>query len=294
MKIGFLGLGQMGAGIAANLLRASHQVTLWNRSPSKAKALLDAGATLASNPREVAANSDVVFSMLADDAALLPVLDGDAGLFAGLARGSLHVSLSTIGVATADAVTQRHAERGQGFVSAPVFGRPEAAAAAKLFVVAAGSAADLERLQGLFAVISQRVFVIGEQPSAANLVKLCGNFMILAAIESLGEALALAAGGGVSKQQLVDILTSTLFDAPVYKNYGAILVGEKFRPAGFAAPLGLKDMRLAREAADGVGVSMPVLAILDAHLRETIAREGSDIDWSSIGGLAGLKGRPQT
>jgi 3-hydroxyisobutyrate dehydrogenase-like beta-hydroxyacid dehydrogenase len=294
MKIGFLGLGQMGAGIAANLLRASHQVTLWNRSPSKAKALLDAGATLASNPREVAANSDVVFSMLADDAALLAVLDGDAGLFAGLARGSLHVSLSTIGVATADAVTQRHAERGQGFVSAPVFGRPEAAAAAKLFVVAAGSAADLERLQGLFAVISQRVFVIGEQPSAANLVKLCGNFMILAAIESLGEALALAAGGGVSKQQLVDILTSTLFDAPVYKNYGAILVGEKFRPAGFAAPLGLKDMRLAREAADGVGVSMPVLAILDAHLRETIAREGSDIDWSSIGGLAGLKGRPQT
>ena len=294
MKIGFLGLGQMGAGIAANLLRASHQVTLWNRSPSKAKALLDAGATLASNPREVAANSDVVFSMLADDAALLAVLDGDAGLFAGLARGSLHVSLSTIGVATADAVTQRHAERGQGFVSAPVFGRPEAAAAAKLFVVAAGSAADLERLQGLFAVISQRVFVIGEQPSAANLVKLCGNFMILAAIESLGEALALAAGGGVSKQQLVDILTSTLFDAPVYKNYGEILVGEKFRPAGFAAPLGLKDMRLAREAADGVGVSMPVLAILDAHLRETIAREGSDIDWSSIGGLAGLKGRPQT
>ena len=294
MKIGFLGLGQMGAGIAANLLRASHQVTLWNRSPSKAKALLDAGATLASNPREVAANSDVVFSMLAHDAALLAVLDGDAGLFAGLARGSLHVSLSTIGVATADAVTQRHAERGQGFVSAPVFGRPEAAAAAKLFVVAAGSAADLERLQGLFAVISQRVFVIGEQPSAANLVKLCGNFMILAAIESLGEALALAAGGGVSKQQLVDILTSTLFDAPVYKNYGAILVGEKFRPAGFAAPLGLKDMRLAREAADGVGVSMPVLAILDAHLRETIAREGSDIDWSSIGGLAGLKGRPQT
>jgi 3-hydroxyisobutyrate dehydrogenase-like beta-hydroxyacid dehydrogenase len=267
---------------------------VWNRSPAKARALLDAGATLASNPREVAAASDVVFSMLADDAALFSVLDGESGLLAGLARGAVHVSLSTIGVATADAAAERHAERGQSFVSAPVFGRPEAAAAAKLVVVAAGNAADLDRLQDLFAVISQRVFVIGAKPSTANLVKLCGNFMILAAIESLGEALALAERGGVSKQQLVDVLTSTLFDAPVYKNYGAILVGEKFRPAGFAAPLGLKDMRLAREAADGVGITMPVLAVLDAHLRETIARDGPDIDWSSIGGLAGLKGQLQT
>jgi 3-hydroxyisobutyrate dehydrogenase-like beta-hydroxyacid dehydrogenase len=294
MNIGFVGLGQMGAGIAANLLRAAHRLMLWNRSPAKARSLLDAGATLASNPRELAARSDVVFSMLADDAALLSVLDGENGLLAGLAGGAIHVSLSTIGVAAADAVAARHTALGQCFVSAPVFGRPEAAAAAKLFIVAAGRAADLDRLQDLFAVIGQRVFVIGEKPSSANLVKLCGNFMILAAIESLGEALALAERGGVSKQQLVDVLTSTLFDAPVYKNYGAILVGEKFRPAGFAAPLGLKDMHLAREAADGVGITLPVLAVLDEHLRETIAREGADIDWSSIGALAGHKAHPRT
>jgi 3-hydroxyisobutyrate dehydrogenase-like beta-hydroxyacid dehydrogenase len=294
MNVGFIGLGQMGAGIAANLVRAAYRVTVWNRSPAKTRALLEAGAAVGASPRELAATSEVVFSMLADDAALLDVLEGDSGLLEGLAPGAIHVSLSTIGVAAADTVALMHAERGQRFVSAPVFGRPAAAAAAKLFILAAGAAADLQRVQDLFAVIGQRVFVIGEKPSSANLVKLCGNFMILAAIESLGEALALADRGGIAKSQLVEVLTSTLFDAPVYKNYGAILVGEKFRPAGFAAPLGLKDMRLAREAADGLGLTMPVLAVLDAHLREVIARDGPDVDWSSIGRLTGLEDRQRT
>ena len=158
MKIGFVGLGNMGEGIAANLVRASHQVTVWNRSPDKAAKLIGLGATLAATPRALAADSDVVFSMLSDDAALHAVLEGEAGLYAGLARGALHVSLSTISVAAADAVSLRHADLGQGYVSAPVFGRPEAAAAAKLFIVAAGEPAALLRVKPLFSVISQRVF----------------------------------------------------------------------------------------------------------------------------------------
>ncbi len=283
MKVGFLGLGRMGAAIAANILRARHDLTVWNRSPGKTEPLVSAGAAMARTPREAAGGRDIVLSMLADDAALESVLSGDDGLLAGLGANALHVSMSTIAVATADDVAARHASRGQRYISAPVFGRPDAAAAAKLFVVAGGDAAEIERARPLFEAIGQRVFQIGERPSAANLVKLCGNFAILAAIETMGEAMALAEKGGVRKAQLLEVLTGTLFDAPVYRNYGPILVNESFRPAGFAAPLGLKDMRLAAEAAEKSVTPMPLLSLLRDRLLETIAKEGADIDWSAIG-----------
>jgi 3-hydroxyisobutyrate dehydrogenase-like beta-hydroxyacid dehydrogenase len=282
MKIGFIGLGNMGAGIAANLVRARHDVAIWNRSADKARSLVEAGAVLAANPKAAAVDRDVVFTMLADDAALAMVLAGDSGLCAGLKPGALHVSMSTIAVATADRVAASHRALGQHFLCAPVFGRPEAAAAAKLFIVAAGDAADFKVAEPLFGAISQRVFYIGETPSAANLVKLCGNFMILSAIEAMGEALALAEKGGVAKQQLVDVLLGTLFDSAVYRVYGPILVGEKFKPAGFAAPLGLKDMRLTGESAEALRVPMPLLSVLRDHLLQTIAQEGEEIDWSAI------------
>jgi len=282
MKIGFIGLGQMGAGIAANLVRARHDVAVWNRSADKARSLVEAGAVLVANPKAAAVDRDVVFTMLADDAALAAVLAGDSGLLAGLKPGALHISTSTIAVATADRIAASHRALGQHFLCAPVFGRPEAAAAAKLFIVAAGDAADFKIAEPLFGAISQRVFYIGETPSAANLVKLCGNFMILSAIEAMGEALALAEKGGVAKQQLVDVLLGTLFDSAVYRVYGPILVGEKFKPAGFAAPLGLKDMRLTGESAEALRVPMPLLSVLRDHLLQTIAQEGEEIDWSAI------------
>jgi 3-hydroxyisobutyrate dehydrogenase-like beta-hydroxyacid dehydrogenase len=282
MQIAFIGLGQMGAGIAANLVRAGHSVAVWNRTPDKARRLVEAGAVLAASPKAAAAGRDVVLSMLADDAALTAVLAGDDGVYAGLKRGALHVSMSTISVATADQTAAGHRALGQRFLCAPVFGRPEAAAAAKLFIVAAGDAADFKVAEPLFGAISQRVFYLGETPSAANLVKLCGNFMILAAIESMGEALALAAKGGVAKQQLLDVLLGTLFDSPIYRVYGPILAADKFKPAGFAAPLGLKDMRLAAQSADTLRVPMPLLSVLRDHLLQTIAQEGEDIDWSGI------------
>jgi 3-hydroxyisobutyrate dehydrogenase-like beta-hydroxyacid dehydrogenase len=289
MRIGFIGLGHMGSAIAANLVRASHEVAVWNRSADKARPLVALGARLEASPRAVAEGRDLVFTMLGDDAALQAVLSGDEGLYAGLARGAVHVSMSTIGVQTADAVAAGHAERGQGFLSAPVFGRPEAAIAAKLFIVAAGDSAHLQRANGLFENISQRVFHVGTKPSNANLVKLCGNFMILAAIESLAEAMSLADASGIPKRQLLEVLTGTLFDAPVYRNYGAILIEERFRPAGFAAPWGLKDMRLAGAAATDQGIAMPVLEILKQHLIETIANEGADIDWSGIAKTVAVK-----
>jgi 3-hydroxyisobutyrate dehydrogenase-like beta-hydroxyacid dehydrogenase len=273
----------MGAAIATNLVRARHEVVVWNRSAEKARPLVAAGATLAASPRDAAAGRDVLCSMLADDAALNSVLSGEHGALAGLKAGALHVSMSTISVATAENVAARHAERRQCFLSAPVFGRPDAAAAAKLFVVAAGAAADLERATPLLAAISQRVFHVGEAPSAANLVKLCGNFMILSAIEAMGEAMTLAEKGGVPRARLLEVLIGTLFDAPVFRTYGPILAEGKFRPAGFAAPLGLKDMRLVSQAAEGERVPMPLLSLLRDHLLQTIATEGEEIDWSGIG-----------
>jgi 3-hydroxyisobutyrate dehydrogenase-like beta-hydroxyacid dehydrogenase len=163
-----------------------------------------------------------------------------------------------------------------------VFGRPVAAAAAKLFVVAAGDPDDLQTANPLFGAISQRVFYLGKTPSAASLVKLCGNFMILSAIEALGEAMALAEKGGIERRQLLEVLTGTLFDAPVFRTYGEILAQGKFKPAGFAAPLGLKDMRLVGQSAESLAVPMPLLSLLRDHLLQVIAQEGRDVDWSAI------------
>ena len=283
MRIGFAGLGLMGSAIAANILEGGFDLAVWNRSPGKTGELVAAGAKAAASPRALAADCDIVLTMLADDGALEAVLAGEDGLLAGLPSGALHVSLSTIAVATADSMAARHADRGQHYVSAPVFGRPDVAAAAKLSVVAAGAVADIDRAEPLFQAIGQKLFRVGEKPSAANLVKLCGNFMLLAAVETMAEAMALAEKGGVAKATLLEVMTGTLFDALAYRNYGPMLVEERFRPAGFPAQLGLKDMRLVGAAAESTRVAMPLLSLLRDRLLETIAKEGEDVDWSAIG-----------
>ena len=282
MKIGFVGLGNMGAPIATNLVRAGHAVLVWNRSAEKAHPLVAAGATLSANPREACVGREAVITMLADDAALEAVLSGADGILAGLAQGALHISMSTIAVPTAERIAAQHAERKQCFLSAPVFGRPEAAAAAKLFVVTGGDPAQLRVATPILETIGQKLFNVGKHPSSANLVKLCGNFMILSAIEAMAEAMTLAEKGGVPKAKLLEVLIGSLFDAPLFRNYGAILVEERFRPAGFAAPLGLKDMRLVSQAAEVERVPMPLLSVLRNHLLQTIANEGDDFDWSGI------------
>jgi 3-hydroxyisobutyrate dehydrogenase-like beta-hydroxyacid dehydrogenase len=277
MKIGLIGLGQMGGAIAANLLKAGHALTVWNRTQDKARDLLAAGARWAASPRD-AATGDVVMTMLADDHAVEAVVYGEDGI---VAAPALHVSHSTISVTLADRLTRDHGGQG-GFVSAPVFGRPPAAQAAQLFVVAAGRPELVARCEPLFSAIGQRTFRVGEKPSAANLVKLGGNFMIMAAVEAMAEAMTLVEAGGVERRAMLEVLTGTLFNAPVYKTYGELLVEDRFRPAGFAAPLGLKDMNLADAAATAARVPMPILGVVRDHLRSAIAADGDDIDWSSV------------
>ena len=277
MKVGFIGLGQMGRAIAANLLGAGHELTVWNRSADKAADLVAAGARLAASPAD-AAQGEVVMTMLADDAAVEAVVHGTGGI---LAAPALHVSHSTISVGLAERLARDHAARA-GFVSAPVFGRPPAAQAAKLFVVAAGEAHAVDRCLPLFEAIGQRVFRVGPSPAAANLVKLGGNFMIMAAIEAMAEAMTLVEAGGVDRRAMLDVLTGTLFGAPVFHTYGEILVDDRFRPAGFTAPLGLKDMNLVDAAATASRVPMPVLGVVRDHLRAAIAADGPDVDWSAI------------
>jgi len=274
VKVGFIGLGQMGSAMAANLIKAGHEVTVWNRSPDKMAALAEQGAVAAECPID-AALGDVVMTMLAEDRAVEAVVFGEGGIGQGAA---LHIGHSTISVALADRLTT---EAGPGgYVSAPVFGRPPAAAAGKLFVVAAGESAALARSEPLFTAVGQRLFRVGDRPASANLVKLSGNFMIMAAVEAMAEAMTLAEKGGVDRRTLLDVLTGTLFNAPVYQTYGEILVEDRFRPAGFTAPLGLKDMTLADAAATAYAAPMPLLGIVRDHLRSVIATEGEDIDWA--------------
>lgn len=285
MKAGFIGLGRMGVGMAANLLKAGHAVTVYNRTPGKATDLIKQGAKQAGSVADACA-CDAVFTMLANDEAVESVTFGAGGIIASLPRGATHISSSTIGVDLAERLTTAHAEAGQQFVSAPVFGRPEAAAAAKLFIVAAGQPAAVETVMPLFNAIGQRTFVISDTPKRANLVKLSGNFLIAAVIESLGEAMALVGKGGVDPHQYLEILTSTLFSAPVYKTYGGLIADGKFEPAGFAAPLGQKDIRLTLAAAEALRVPLPLASLLRDRFLTLLAQGGDTLDWSAIGKLA--------
>ncbi|MCW2660535.1 MAG: 6-phosphogluconate dehydrogenase [Mycobacterium sp.] len=285
MDIGFIGLGNMGRGMAANLMNAGHRLIVYNRSPGKAEALVQRGATAASSVAE-ASRAEVVFTMLSDDQAVEAVTFGPDGVVASLAPGATHVSSSTISVALSERLAAAHAEAGQRYAAAPVFGRPEAASAAKLFVIAAGAPEVLEPLSSLFDAIGQRTFVVSERPHTANLVKLSGNFLLASAIESIGEAVALVAKAGVDRQQYVEILTSTLFAAPAYQTYGGLIARREFEPAGFAARLGLKDVRLVLAAGEQLEVPLPVASLLRDRFLTLVATGGGDLDWSALATLA--------
>ncbi|HSD96946.1 MAG TPA: NAD(P)-dependent oxidoreductase [Sulfuricaulis sp.] len=285
MNVGFIGLGRMGAGMAANLLKAGHHVTVYNRTPEKAAALVAQGAKAANRVSD-ACRGEAIITMLANDDAVESIAFGTDGIIHSLPAGAVHVSSSTISVALSEKLTEAHAKVGQRFVSAPVFGRPDAAAAAKLFIVAAGEPAAVRFAAPLFDAMGQKTFVLSESPKAANLVKLSGNFLIASVIESLGEALALVAKGGVDQRQYLEMLTATLFNAPVYKTYGGLIAGGIFEPAGFAAPLGQKDIRLTLAAAEELRVPMPLASLLRDRFLTLLAHGGDKLDWSAIGGLA--------
>jgi len=293
MQVGFIGIGRMGCGMAANLLAAGYTLTVYNRSPAKAQPLVDKGAALAHVPG-AAARGDVVITMLADDRAVEQVVFGAGGILDALAPGAIHLSMSTISYALAERLDEAHRERGQELVSAPVFGRPDAAAAAKLFIVAAGKGDALARCQPLFDSLGQRSFIVADTAPPANLVKLSGNFLIAAVIEGLGEAVTLVSKAGIDRAQYVDLLTSTLFGAPVYKTYGALIAEERYHPAGFKAELGYKDVRLALSAAQGLEVPMPLASLLADRFLALMAAGGGGLDWSALALIAKRDAGEQT
>ncbi len=286
MNIGFIGLGHMGSAMARNLLNAGHAVTVFNRTPDKTRALVELGAHEAVDIAS-ACWGDVVITMLADDAAVTDTVLGKDGVVASLAPNAIHVSMSTISVALSQRLAQAHRLAGQRYVAATVMGRPDMAAEAKLFILAAGDPAAVETCMPLFASLGQKTSNVGPEPSAANLIKLTANFLQAAVIEALGEALALVGKSGIDKRKYIDILTSTVFTAPAYKIFGPLIAEGKFEPAAFAAPLGYKDIRLALAAAENLRVPMPLANLLHDRFVQLFAQGGEHLDWSAIGALAG-------
>jgi 3-hydroxyisobutyrate dehydrogenase-like beta-hydroxyacid dehydrogenase len=280
MEIGFIGLGRMGHAIAGNLLRAGHALSVWNRSPAAAQALVAGGARLVGEPAATA-RGQVLMSMLADDEAHRRVLL-DGGVFTAAAPGLIYVNLATVSVALARELAARAAAAGVTYLAAPVFGRPEAAQAAKLNIVVAGDAAALTRIESLLLAIGERIWPVGALPENANVVKLAGNFMIASALETMGEAAALVRAHGIKSAEFLEILTSTLFAGPVYQNYGRLIAAQRYQPAGFTVTLGLKDVRLALEAAEGARVPMPFAGVLRDHFLEALAAGGGEQDWSAV------------
>jgi 3-hydroxyisobutyrate dehydrogenase-like beta-hydroxyacid dehydrogenase len=285
MNIGFIGLGGMGSPMAENLLKAGHTVAAYNRTRARAEALAAKGAHVAATPAE-ACRGDAVITMLADDAAVEDVTLGAGGILASLRPGAIHIGMSTISVALSNRLEQEHSRAGSVYVAAPVFGRPEAAAAAKLFVVAAGPAAAIAHCQPLFDAMGQKTYTLGEKASAANVVKLSGNFMLAAVVESLGEALALVRKHGIDPAQFLDLITSSVFTAPAYKIYGSIIVREAYQPAGFKLPLALKDVRLILAAGEAAGVPLPLASLVRDHAITAIARGYGGWDWSVVARIA--------
>jgi 3-hydroxyisobutyrate dehydrogenase-like beta-hydroxyacid dehydrogenase len=288
-EIGFVGLGHMGTAMAANLAAAGYRVTAYVRRPDQMDKLIALGLKPTTEITDLF-EREVVISMLPDDTAVRDVVLGRedlgiAGIAAGLKRGAIHLSMSTISTSTASHVAAEHARHGQGYVSAPVFGNPDAAKARQLFVVAAGSLADVERCQSLFDSLGQKTFVVGTEPGHANLIKLLGNMMTATALEMLGEVVAVALKRGLDPKPFIDIMTSTMFGGRVHKIYGDKIVRQSYAP-GFVMPLVLKDVRLALAEAENAGAPMPSVNVVRDRLITGIARGYADLDWTALGLVA--------
>ena len=281
MNLAFIGLGKMGMGMARNLLRAGHSVVVFNRSREKAEALAGEVARVADSPADACRDAEIVMTMLADDHAVEEVVFGNHGIATAMKSGCVHLSHSTISTALARRLTSEHARRKQAYLSVPVFGRPEAAEAGRLLVVAAGSSELVERCRPIFEAIGRQTFVVGAEPWQANVAKVCGNFMIIGIIEALGEAYATLRKAGVAPQTFLEIMDA-LFRSQFIANYGRIIAEERFEPALFALRLGLKDVRLALAAAEECAAPMPLASLVHDHLLAAFAQGQGELDWSSM------------
>ena len=271
----------MGSGMARNLLRAGHWVTVYNRSRDKAESLGPDGAAIADSPADACRDAEAVVTMLSDDPALESVVFGEKGIAAALPRGAVHISSSTISTALARRLDSEHARRGQNYLSVPVFGRPDAAESKKLLVVAAGRAEVIDRCRPLFDAMGRQTFVAGAEPWQANALKLCGNFMIASMLETFSEAYATMRKSNVDPHLFLEVMNA-LFGSPVYANYGKIVADQKFEPAGFALKLGLKDVRLVLDTAQECASPMPLASLIRDHLLSAVAQGQAELDWSSV------------
>lgn len=286
MKVAFIGLGNMGQQMARNILQGNHELTVYNRTRKATEELQQLGARVADSPAEAVQGAEVLLTMLANDAAVEAVIFGTEeipGAMEELSSGAVHVSMSTISVALSQELAEAHRAVGQGYLAAPVFGRPEAAEAAKLWIVTAGESEQIERCRPLFEAMSQGIFTVGEQPHLANLVKLTGNFTIASVLETLSEAFVLVQKSGLSSTQFLEIINTALFKSPLYENYGTIIAEERYEPAGFKLHLALKDVRLVLEAADQAVVPLPLASLLHDHLLAGVAQGDGELDWAGLG-----------
>ena len=286
MNVAFLGLGDMGLAMADNLRRAGHELSVYNRTRARADAL--SGARVASTPREAAQGAEVVVSMLADDAAVEQVILGEHGAADGMAAGAVHAGMSTIGHILSRRLAAEHARRGQHYVAAPVFGRPEAARAAKLWIVAAGPKEAIDRCRPLFDAMGQGVELVGDDPVRASVVKLAGNFLLAAAIEAIGEAFVLVRKHGVEPARFLEIVNGRLLRSPVYENYGKIIAEERFDPPGFRLRHGLKDARLALAAAEDAAAPLPIASLARDRYLTAMALGWGDLDWAALARVSAL------
>ena len=286
MNIGFIGLGNMGLPMARQLLQAGHKLTVYNRTRARADLLKQFNPVVADSPAAAARDAEVLVTMVADDAALEDVMLGPHGALETLRRGAIHASTSTISPALARRLAERHKAAGQTYVAAPVFGRPEAAEAKQLWIVAAGPADALERCRPVLDAMGQGVIVAGDDAPRANVIKLAGNFLLAAAIEAMGEAFALARKYGIAPAELLDIVNGRLFRSPIYENYGKLIAQERYEPAGFKLKYGLKDIRLALGAADEVAAPMPLASLIRDRFLSGVARGWGDVDWAALARIA--------
>jgi 3-hydroxyisobutyrate dehydrogenase-like beta-hydroxyacid dehydrogenase len=280
--VGFIGLGNMGLPMAANLQKAGYRLRVFNRSPERAPSLVAGGAEVKSQPAEVAEPGGILITSLANDRVLEEMIGGAAGPIRRLGPGGIHVSMSTISPATAEKLAEDHKRSGVSYLAAPVLGRPELAAAGKLYVFLSGPGAAKEKVQPLLRVIGQTVFEFGEGPASANMVKLAYNFLIAAALESMAEALTLVEKNGIDPGKFADMVGRTLFACPIYQNYGKEIAEERYQPALFKLSLGLKDVALVLQTAASSHTPMPLADVLHDHFLTAMAKGRADLDWAAM------------
>jgi 3-hydroxyisobutyrate dehydrogenase-like beta-hydroxyacid dehydrogenase len=284
MKVGFIGIGSMGAAMVPNLVKAGHQVSVWNRNANAAAALQN--VTVLDSPA-AAFQNDAVITMLADDKAVRSVIF-DSGALRTARKDCIHVMTSTISLALVEELKDKHREAGIAYVAAPVFGVPAAAANAQLNIVVAGEDSAVAAVQPLFDVLGQKTWKLGTDPKRANVAKIAGNMMITLAIEAMGEASALTESHGVKAADFLDIVTNTLFASPSYKRYGGFIATNTYEP-GFKLTLGLKDVNLAFEAAAEKDIALPAAQIVRENMLKAIEQGLGSKDWSILAKVARLR-----